>query len=237
MIPKKIHYCWFGGKALPKEVKKCIKSWKKHCPDYEIIEWNESNFDIHCNNFIKKAYEEKCWAFVSDYARLKIIYDNGGIYLDTDVELLKSLDTLLHEECYFAAQEEDKKLNSGLGFGARKHHPIIKELLDCYDNAIFDKEQKFSLACPILTTNLFEQYGYHFKNEIMKMENIDVTIYPPKYFDPISPGSIENLMDKDTYSIHHYSASWIPNLKGKRKLSRFIGQKNINAIKRIIKKK
>ena len=107
MIPKKIHYCWFGKNPLPADVKKCIESWKKYCPDYEIIEWNESNFDITQNPFMKAAYENKAWAFVSDYARLKVVYDNGGIYLDTDVELLKSLDSLLENPCYLAIQQKE----------------------------------------------------------------------------------------------------------------------------------
>ncbi len=91
MIPKMIHYCWFGGKPLPKDVLDCIKTWKKYCPDYEIKRWDESNFDVNSHPFMKAAYEAKAWAFVSDYARLKVVYDNGGIYLDTDVELLKNL--------------------------------------------------------------------------------------------------------------------------------------------------
>ena len=95
MIPKVIHYCWFGGKPLPKTARKCLSSWKKMCPDYEIKRWDESNFDVNQNRFISTAYEAGAWAFVSDWARLKIIYDNGGIYLDTDIELLKTLDGLL----------------------------------------------------------------------------------------------------------------------------------------------
>lgn len=94
MIPKVIHYCWFGNNPLPNDVKKCIKSWEKYCPDYEIKRWDEHNFDVYQNEFIKSAYDAKAWAFVSDYARLKIIYDEGGIYLDTDVELQKNLDGL-----------------------------------------------------------------------------------------------------------------------------------------------
>ena len=100
MIPKTIHYCWFGGKALPPEVKECIRSWEKHCEDYRIVRWDETNFDISLHSFCKKAYEDNAWAFVSDYARLKIIYDFGGIYLDTDVEVLKCFDPLLAHDCF-----------------------------------------------------------------------------------------------------------------------------------------
>ena len=117
-IPKVIHYCWFGGNPKPKLVQKCIHSWKKYCPDYEIIEWNESNFDISsCPLYVRQAYDVKKWAFVSDYARLKIIHTCGGIYLDTDVELIKSLDSLLEYNAFFGF-EDGKYVATGLGFGA-----------------------------------------------------------------------------------------------------------------------
>ena len=127
MIPKVIHYCWFGNNPLPFEVKKCIDSWKKICPDYEIKRWDETNFDVYQNDFIKSAYESKAWAFVSDYARLKIVYDEGGIYLDTDVELKKSLDELRKNEGFFAIQQEGHYCATGLGFGAKKEN----EIFDC----------------------------------------------------------------------------------------------------------
>ena len=132
MIPKIINYCWFGGNELPKETQKCIASWKKYCPDYQIIEWNESNFDIHCHPFVESAYNSKAWAFVSDYARLKVIYDNGGIYLDTDVRILKNLDFLLQNEMYIGIQQQGEYCNTGLGFGAYKHHPIVKQMMEKY---------------------------------------------------------------------------------------------------------
>ena len=237
MIPKKIHYCWFGKNPLPSDVKKCIQSWKKYCPDYEIIEWNENNFDVTCNKFVKQAYEAKKWAFVSDYARLKVIYDNGGIYLDTDVELLRSLDTLLKNNCYFPTQQVDKNINTGLGFGAVKGHKIIGEMLDSYNYIKFDENNLDSIICPIINTDILKKHGFVFSENIQKIKNIDTTIYPPKYFDPLSPGNAEDLTDKDTYSIHHYSASWTSKSKRlKRKISRLIGQKNIAKIKKIIKR-
>ena len=97
MIPKVIHYCWFGGNPLPEEAKRCIESWKKYCPDYKIIEWNENNYDVNSNEYMKSAYKEKKWAFVSDYARIDVVYKYGGIYMDTDVELVKGLDNLLND--------------------------------------------------------------------------------------------------------------------------------------------
>lgn len=237
MIPKKIHYCWFGSNKLPKDVKKCIKSWRKMCPDYEIIEWNESNFDVHCSPFMSDAYKEKKWAFVSDYARLKILYENGGIYLDTDVELLKPLDPLLENHCYFPTQQIDKKINTGLGFGAEKKHPIIKEMLDVYDKLKFNKDNLDAIICPIINTQVLQKHGYEFAPVIQNMNDIKTTIYPPKYFDPISPGMDNNLMAEDTFSIHHYNASWsTTSHKFKRKVVRMIGQGNINKIKKIIKR-
>lgn len=117
MIPKKIHYCWFGGNSLSSEVRKCIASWRRFCPDYEIIEWNEKNFDVDCIRYTADAYRDRRWAYVTDYARLKIVYEQGGIYLDTDVELLRPLDPLLENKVYFGMQRAGE-VATGLGFGA-----------------------------------------------------------------------------------------------------------------------
>lgn len=238
MIPKKIHYCWFGGNKLPKDLKKCIKSWKKKCPEYEIVKWDESNFDIRCSKFISDAYDAKAWAFVSDYARLKIIYENGGIYLDTDVELLKNLDQLLDNNCYFATQQADQKINTGLGFGAIKGHKFLYELLKDYENYEFNNDRREELACPILNTKVLEEHGYKYSEKISYINNIDVKVFPPEYFDPIAPGDSKNLLCNDTISIHHYSATWT-NKKNiiKRKIIRLIGQNRINKIKKIIRRK
>ena len=237
MIPKVIHYCWFGGKPLTKDAQKCINNWKKICPEYKIVRWDESNFDINCNDFVQQAYKNKAWAFVSDYARLKIIFENGGFYLDIDVELKKTLDSLIVNKCYFGSQQDNGYINTGLGFGAEKGQHILKELLDSYSKLTFEPDQKQDLACPILNTKIFEKYGYIPNNEIVNLKDINVLIYPPKYFDPIAPGFFDNLLCDDTYSIHHYNASWTSNkTKLKRKIINFIGQKNWNNIKKTIKK-
>ncbi len=137
MIPHKIHYFWFGSGEKSKEVIKCIDSWKKNCPDFEIIEWNETNYDIHKHPFMEKAYEEKKWAFVSDYARLDILYNIGGIYLDTDVEVIKDLAPLCSNEAYMGF-ESPELVNDGHGFGCSPGMEIFKEMLDVYDtNAAF----------------------------------------------------------------------------------------------------
>lgn len=206
-IPKKIHYCWFGGKELPDQVKQCIESWKVCCPDYEIIRWNESNFDYQKYAFTKEAYDAKKWAFVSDVARLDIIYNYGGIYLDTDVELLTSLDRFL-DNAAFMGFEQGRKVNTGLGFGAEKGNPVIKSNLDMYNEVRFAAENGSidEIACPIITTSVLEQIGLERKDMFQQLEGI--TIYPTSVFCPMlfSDGTAE--IKEDTVSIHHYAASW-----------------------------
>lgn len=235
MIPKVIHYCWFGNNPLPFEVKKCINSWKKICPDYEIRRWDETNFDVYQNDFIKSAYGSKAWAFVSDYARLKIVYDEGGIYLDTDVELKKNLDELRKNEGFFAIQQEGHYCNTGLGFGAKKENEIVKTMLDLYDDLIYSEENKFSIACPYLNTKALEKYGYSYSDDVIVIHNN--LVLPPRFMDPIAPGkNKENLLCNDTVSMHHYSASWMDDKTvRRRKIIRIIGEKRIYKIKKILK--
>lgn len=236
MINKTIHYCWFGGNKKPAIVKKCIKSWKKFCPDYEIIEWNENNFDINCNKFVKDAYKKKAWAFVSDYARLKVIYEYGGIYLDTDVELIKKIDDLLINDFYIGIQQSGNYATTGLGFGAIKKNEIVKEMLEIYDKIEFDYENLNSIICPILNSKVLKNNNFTLELDIEK--NGNATIYSPKYFDPISPGNTENLLCNDTYSIHHYSATWTNTYSQlKRRIFNYIGQEKINKIKKKLKEK
>ena len=234
MIPKVINYCWFGKKDLPADVKKCIDSWKKFCPDYKIVRWDESNFDVEAHEFTKKAYESKNWAFVSDYARLKVIYDNGGIYLDTDVELIKNIDFLLENKGYFGVQQEGNYIATGLGFGSIKGNKIVKDMLNIYDSITFDEKNKMSIACPILNTIPLEKYGYKYEDRIQDINGC--IIFPHKYFDPIAPGNAKYLLCDDTISIHHYTASWTKlNQRIKRKIIRVIGVNIIIKIKERIK--
>lgn len=231
MIPKTIHYCWFGKKDLPPEAKRCIASWKKMCPDYEIIRWDESNFDVNQHPFIKAAYEAKKWAFVSDYARLKVVYDNGGIYLDTDVELRKNLDSLREHGCYIGIQQNEFLCNTGLGFGATKSNPVVLKMLKSYDDLTFSESRTLELACPRLNNEVIRSYGTIKRDKITSFK--EVTVYPPKYFDPYGG---ENLLCAETYSIHHYAASWTSESNQfKRKIARWIGQDNIIWIKSLLK--
>ena len=230
MIPKVIHYCWFGGKPLPMEVERCIRSWKKFCPDYEIRQWNESNYDVRKHPFMEAAFEAGCWAFVSDYARLDIIYNYGGIYLDTDVELLKDLQPLLELECHFGMQQDRNLIATGLGFGAVKGNGAVKKMLEYYDDLTFSAEQKVQLACPQLNSAALAASGFVREDRLQVVEGAH--IFPCTYFDPLSPGRTRNLIGKDTVTIHHYSASWQPaKNRWKRKLIRFIGQERIAKIK------
>lgn len=234
MIPKVIHYCWFGEKRLPKEAKRCIKTWKKKCPEYKILEWNENNFDINCHPFIKAAYEAKAWAFVTDYVRLKVIFENGGIYLDTDVKVLKNLSTLLKHPAFFGAEQLKNFVATGLGFGAEKGNSMVEALLKSYDDVIFERANIKKLSCPRLNTNIFIKYGY-IQEDIYQDLGVAV-VYPPKFFDPIAPGSDKDLICEDTYSIHLYNASWTPSKNYiKAKIRRLIGIKNVVRIKKIIK--
>ena len=177
---KKIHYCWFGRGKKPKVFYKCLKSWKKFYPDFEIIEWNEDNFDINCNEYVKEAYNCKKYAFVSDYARLKIIFDNGGIYFDTDVEALKRIDDVILENGFFA-KESSNTINTGLGFCANKGNNTIKKLLDDYKNEHFLKNNVMDLTtCVERVTNNFINRGYDLNKHISEIDGI--LIFDPEYF-------------------------------------------------------
>ena len=237
MIPKTIHYCWFGGKPLPQDVKACIASWVKFCPDYEIRQWDESNYDVTAHPFMKAAYEAKAWAFVSDYARLQVVYENGGIYLDTDVELIKPLDELLQEKCYFGVHQLGCHSATGLGFGAEREHPGVKAMMDEYDAISFDPDNKAKIACPYLNTQAMVKYGFVHQDKIQHLADIGVTVYPAEYFDPYAPGNTVEKLSENTVSIHHYSASWVGNkTKLKRKLLRLIGTKRVAMIKGVLRR-
>ena len=211
MIPKIIHYCWFGGNPLPESVLKCIDSWKKYCPDYEIKQWNEENYDYKKQAYTLEAFEAKKWAFVSDFARLDIIFSEGGIYLDTDVELVKNLDSLLENKCFLAIEQPSHYIATGLGFGAEKGNERVKEMLDEYGGAHFklaDGIYDTTVPCPARNTAPFYKYGFNL--EIDEPVNLGgAMVYPPEYFCPFERKINELKITKNTYSIHHYDSSWI----------------------------
>ena len=184
MIPKIIHYCWFGGNPLPELAQKCIKSWKKYCPDYEIKCWDETNFDINACDYVREAYEKKKWAFVSDYARFKILYENGGTYLDTDVELIAPIDDIIERGPFMGLEQSDKTyVGTGLGFGVYAGHRLVKEILESYHNTHFTKDEYDSYETVVTrVTNILLEHGNIPSNMISEVAGI--IIYPPEYFCP-----------------------------------------------------
>lgn len=207
MIPKVIHYCWFGGNELPEYVERCIQSWKEFCPDYQIKRWDESNYNFEKYPFCREAYEKKKWAFVSDVARLDIVYSEDGIYLDTDVELVKSLDDLLIEHA-FKGVERGRLVATGLGFDGEKGNPVIKANLESYLTRQFTNEDETLdlTPCPVITTDVLEMFGLKRVDQTQDLG--DVKIFSSDYFCPmlLSDGTAET--KKNTYSIHHYAGSW-----------------------------
>jgi len=211
-IPKIIHYCWVGGSPKPQSVIYCINSWKKYCPDYEIKEWNETNYDFTQNKYMKEAYESKKWGFVPDYARVDIIYKYGGIYFDTDVELIKNIDFLLEQSAFMGFEntgDGEFFVNCGQGFGAIPYHPIIKSIRDSYNNKRFiENDNSFNmLPSPHYTTQSLCQYGLVRKNMDQKLPNMIVyasDVSCPKNF---RTGKIKKT-DR-SISIHHFTASWL----------------------------
>lgn len=208
LIPKVIHYCWFGGKPLPELAKKCVLSWKKMCPEYAIVEWNESNYSTD-NVYAKEAFEHKKWAFYSDYARLDIIYQYGGIYLDTDVELVKSLDQLLNVGC-FLGMETSGYIATGLGFGAVKHDINIKSMLDEYEgkHLVLMDGTLDDLPCPKRNTKPFIKYGFNKSANDIQLLN-GAVVYPSEYFCPLDYESNILRLTANTISIHQYNSSWL----------------------------
>lgn len=221
MIPKVIHYCWFGKNEIPDNLKRCIESWKKKLPDYEICRWDESNYDINKCEYIREAYSEKKWAFVSDYARLDICYTYGGIYLDTDVEVIKSFDDLLNLDGFCGMEIGKEKMpnevNVGLALGMQKGLEIGRILRDTYHSLHFKREDgSLDLTpCPVIQTKILKEFGLLANNKMQVIENL--TVFPTDYFCPMNQytGKIE-ITDR-TYSIHHYFDSWDSPVDQKRR--------------------
>ena len=204
MIPKTIHYCWFGRGEKPQLAQKCIASWKKFCPDYEFVEWNEDNFDVNRNGYTRMCYEQKKYAFLSDYVRLLVIEEHGGIYFDTDVELLRPLDQLLTHPSFFGF-EDAEHVNTGVGFGAESGNPAMQAMLAEYD-PLLSGEQGI-IGCPILNTNALQKLGLCLNGE--KQDLGIAVVYPADYFNPYDDPTGKLNKTKNTFSIHWYSKSWM----------------------------
>lgn len=221
MIPKIIHYCWFGKNPLPKDALKCIESWRKFCPDYEIKQWNESNIDFSDCAYAMEAYNEKKWAFVSDYARFKILYEHGGLYFDTDVELIKPIDHIVSKGAFMGCENRAKPsnnlgVNPGLGLGVNPGLGLYREILDFYRTLHFVKSEETGKYKTVVeyTTEILQKYGLKNLDNIQYVEG--VFVYPKEYFQPMNVETGKITISPNTVSIHHYSGSWLDK-KGKRR--------------------
>lgn len=207
MIPKTIHYCWFGGNPLPEEAVRCIESWRRFCPDYEIREWNESNFNIHKYKYAEQAYGKKKYAFVSDVARFDILFQYGGVYLDTDVELLRPIDSFLSNES-FAGYDQSGKINTGLIYGSAPGNPLIKEALSYYTKNEFLLKNGLPNTTTVVTifSDILSKHGYTLDGQFFQSPLL--TLYPWDYFDPFDFETRQMKITENTHSIHHYACSW-----------------------------
>lgn len=229
MIPKIIHYCWFGNKKMPNEFKKYIKSWKKFCPDYKLILWNESNYDLNKNSFVSEAAKRGKWAFVADYLRLDVLEEFGGIYLDTDVELVKKIDNFLNYEA-FAGFECSEYVNFGSIVGAVPHNALINEMKQAYENFIFSDDTLHTHTIPIVSTGILQNHGFQ-KNET-EQEVDGFHIFTRDYFCPMNYSGIYDAYTDNTHSIHHFAATWFD----KKERRKFLMNRIIARLKYPIKK-
>ena len=242
-MKKYIHYCWFGGKPLPKLAKKCIKSWKKYLPDYEIKYWNESNSDLEDCPFVKEAFQNKKWAFVADYVRTKAMYEYGGLYFDTDMEIIKPIDDLLDEKNGFLGVEDSHLIACGVWYEPKPKSFLATKMLENYRSMeFFDIDDMYKISIPRIISNILTDYDSS-NFETQKLKNNEI-IYKRDYFYPLSYNHQYNCFTNDTRMIHYYDASWTPKWEqNENKLFRLIGTKkgqkvivNLRRGKRIIKK-
>lgn len=207
MIPKKIHYCWFGKGEKPKKAQKCIASWKKYCPDYEIIEWNEDNFDVSRYPYATYCLAEKKYAFLSDFVRLVVVNEHGGIYFDTDVELIRSVDGLLTYDAFYGF-ENDSFVATGLGFGAVKGHETVREMMNRYMALEPDANGVYPLVgCPRLNTEVLLRFGLVQNGNEQTVGG--AKIFESDYFNPYDDPTGRLKLTDHTVSIHWYSKSWM----------------------------
>lgn len=227
MIPKIIHYCWFGRGKQPQLAEKCILSWRKYLPDYEIKEWNEDNFDVNIIPYTKEAYQCKKYAFVSDYARFWILYHYGGIYFDTDVEVIKPMEDIIAKGGFMGFENNGATTTGvapGLGLGVNPGHGLYKEIMDHYEKEHFvntDGSLNFETVVERVTDILLN-HGLKRQNVLQIVDG--VRIYPYDYFCPVQITDGKIRITENTYTIHHYAASWTsPTHRFLRKLILSVG--------------
>lgn len=227
---KIVHYCWFGPKPLPELAKKCIKSWKKYLPDFEIKLWNETNFDLNSSEFVKQAYEAGKWAFVSDYARLNALYNEGGIYFDTDMEVITDID-FLYDKDFFIGREYSGYIAAGIIGVKNEKNEYIKEMLDYYKSIKhFDTENIFNYAIPKVITKVLEKYECKKENNI-EIYNNNCYVYPVDYFYPMSYDRSTKYYSNNTCTVHYYDATWVPKRERMTlRMYRTIGKRNTKKI-------
>ena len=205
-IPQIIHFCWFGRNKKNKLIRKCLSSWEQFLPEYEIVEWNEDNFDISSNSFVKNAYASKKWAFVSDYVRLFALKKYGGVYLDTDVEVFKSLNPFLGHHFFSGFENYEGELSpiTTAVMGAEQNHSLIMEMLSSYESKEFtDKDAKIPNT-KLFTDYLISQYQINPDSDAYQILNDDIHIYPSNYFC---------VPNQNSYCVHHFESSWVPKWK------------------------
>lgn len=232
MVPKIIHYCWFGGKPLPNSARKCIASWRKFFPDYEIKEWNETNFDINCCEYIKEAYNQKKWAFVSDYARFWILYYYGGLYFDTDVEVIKDMTEIIQNGAFMGCEGSEirnlcENVAPGLGLAANPGLELYKEILDYYSILHFNSDNIETVVEHV--TKILKEKG--FKGNGLIEDVAGIKVYPSEYFCPMNYQTGRLNITEKTHTIHWYTASWqTPYSRFKTKLQHMLGKRLTNII-------
>ena len=222
MIPKIIHYCWFGRGEKPELAKRCIASWRMLCPDFEIREWNEDNCDYLAIPFMAQAYAAKKYAFVSDVMRLIVLEQYGGVYFDTDVEVVRDISPLLADRG-FIGFENDQYVNSGQCLAAEAHHPVIQAMIDAYKQLTFTQPDGSltPVGCPHVNSDVLERFGL-VRNGCEQLVD-GIHVYPADYFNPLDSATGRLNKTANTYSIHWYSMSWLPkSVQLKSKLGRLI---------------
>lgn len=230
MIPKKIHYCWFGRGKMPELALKCIESWKKYLPEYEIKEWNEDNFDLNLYPYVREAYDNRKFAFVTDVVRLYALYHEGGIYMDTDVEVLKPLDAFLNCPA-FSGFEDDVHVPTGI-MASEKGGKWAEENLAYYDGRHFVNEQgELDLTTNVTTiTNYMLPYGLKQNNTLQQFSGL-ITFYPKDYFCPKSYEDGKVYLTDNTYTIHHFAGSWqTPYRRFVFKVGHWVGSNNLKKL-------
>lgn len=233
MIPKVIHYCWFGGKPLPEDAVKYIDSWKKYCPDYEIKQWNEDNFDIGCCAYTKEAYAAKKWAFITDYVRLYAMVNEGGIYMDTDVEVIKPLDRFLEHRA-FSGFEDAYNIPTGI-MACEKGFPLFIELLKDYDNRHFlNSDGTYDMTTNVITiTDMCRKHGFVANNLYQEVSGF--ALYPNDFFCPKSYITGEISLTENTVTIHHFAGSWYTSAaRTSRSLQEWGKKHNVPIVGKII---